>query len=130
MNRKRTESRILFNVLTALVAVLSVVGCVAKDEREDPELTVSLYIPDAVMTKAGAGYSEAEKTISTLQVWVFLADGGDIVSYGSFASDLADTGLKNGTVTRFGLPLTEAMFTTLTTPVGSLRRGRRSMCMR
>ncbi len=119
MNRKRTESGILYNVLTALVAVLSVVGCVAKDEREDPELTVSLYIPDAVMTKAGTGYSEAEKTISTLQVWVFLADGGDIVSYGSFASDLADTGLKNGTVTRFGLPLTEAMFTTLTTPVGS-----------
>ena len=119
MNRRRTENRVLFNVLATLVAVLSVVGCVAKDDREDPELMVSLYIPDAVMTKAGAGYSEAEKTISTLQVWVFLADGGDIVSYGSFASDLADTGLKNGTVTRFGLPLTEAMFTTLTTPVGS-----------
>lgn len=116
MNGNKTKERILFNVLAALLSVLSVVGCVEKDDREDPELMVSIYIPDAVMTKAGS--AEDEKTINTLQVWVFLSDTGDYVSYGTFAAGLGDTGLKNGAVTRFGLPLTDEMFATLTTPAG------------
>lgn len=119
MDRNRKNGRILFSFMAVLIALLSAVSCVSKEDRDDPELMVSLYIPDAVMTRAGAGTAENELKVTTLQVWAFLSDGGAHVSYGSFDANLGSTGLKNGTVTRFGLPLTDEMFATLTTPVGN-----------
>lgn len=116
MDRNRKNGRILFSFMAVLIALLSAVSCVSNEDRDDPELMVSLYIPDAVMTRAGAGTAENELKVTTLQVWAFLSDGGAHVSYGSFDANLGSTGLKNGTVTRFGLPLTDEMFATLTTP--------------
>ena len=62
---------------------------------------------------------EAERTVTTLHVWAFLHDTGELVSYKLFDNNLDQSGLSHSTVTRFGLPLTDEMFETLTTESGS-----------
>lgn len=119
MNRTR-----LIRFLSAvLLAALSAFSCRREtSERQQAELQVALYIPDAVMTRAedpSVTPLEAERTVTTLHVWAFLHDTGELVSYKLFDSNLDQSGLSHSTVTRFGLPLTDEMFETLTTESGS-----------
>lgn len=119
MNRTR-----LIRFLSAvLLAALSVFSCRREtSERQQAELQVALYIPDAVMTRAedpSVTPLEAERTVTTLHVWAFLHDTGELVSYKLFDNNLDQSGLSHSTVTRFGLPLTDEMFETLTTESGS-----------
>ena len=77
---------------------------------------VSLYIPGSVMTRAETGTVNPlsdELRITSLQIWAFLSDDGTLISYKSFGTDLQSTGIPNSTITRFGLPLSEAMFNLL-----------------
>lgn len=104
-----------------LFAALPVVSCVHPEPEQDPgELSVSIYIPDVMATKADTGpvgALSAEKVFSSLQLWVFLSGGtndGQLVGYKGFtAAQLADTGVPHSAVTRFGMPLTWDMFNTL-----------------
>ena len=104
-----------------LFAALPVLSCARPDPEQDPgELSVSIYIPDVMATKADTGpvgALSAEKVFSSLQLWVFLSGGtndGQLVGYKGFtAAQLADTGVPHSTVTRFGMPLTWDMFNTL-----------------
>ncbi len=119
MNRTR-----LIRFLSAvLLAALSAFSCRREtSERQQAELQVALYIPDAVMTRAedpSVTPLEAERTVTTLHVWAFLHDTGELVSYKLFDNNLDQSGLSHSTVTRFGLPLTDEMFETLTTESGS-----------
>ena len=105
-----------------LLLALSAASCVQPlPEHSYAELMVSLYVPDILTTKAETGPvnpTEAEKEIKSLQVWVFLHDeNGSPVSYKAFTkAGLAETGLGNASVTRFGLPLSADDFSALTTP--------------
>ena len=115
MNRIR-----LIRFLSAvLLAWLSAFSCQQETpESEQPELQVALYIPDAVMTRAddpSVSPLAAEKIVTTLHVWVFLHDSGELVSHKLFNQDLDQSGLSHSAITRFGLPLTDEMFNTLTT---------------
>lgn len=118
MNRKR-----LIRFLSAvLLAGLSAISCRHETiESEQAELQVALYIPDAVMTRAEAPSVSplaAERTVTTLHIWVLLHDTGELVSYKSFNSNLDQSGLSHSTITRFGLPLSDEMFKTLTPESG------------
>ena len=115
MNRRR-----LIRFLSAvLLAALSAFSCRRETaESQQAELQVALYIPDAVMTRAddpSVSPLEAEKNVTTLHVWAFLHDTGELVSYKLFNSDLDKSGLAHNIVTRFGLPLDDEMFVRLTT---------------
>lgn len=109
--------RHIIYLAAVLLGVLSASSC----EREKlydqaPELMVSLYIPGATMTRAETGTVsplDDERRITSLQIWVFLSEDGSLVSYRRFSSDLGQTGIPNATITRFGLPLSEEMFTLL-----------------
>jgi hypothetical protein len=104
-----------------LFAALPVVSCTHPEPEQDPiELSVSIYIPDILATKAetgSVGALDGEKVISSLQLWVFLSGGtndGQLVGYKGFTdAQLVDTGLPHSATTRFGLPLTREMFNTL-----------------
>ena len=104
-----------------LFAALPVLSCARPDPEQDPgELSVSIYIPDVMATKADTGPVGAlssEKVFSSLQLWVFLSGGtndGQLVGYKGFtAAQLVDTGVPHSAVTRFGMPLTWDMFNTL-----------------
>lgn len=110
--------RQIFRMVTVLLAALSAVSCQDPTLGQDSaELMVSLYIPDAVLTKAETGMVnplEAEKQVHSLQIWVFLntgtEDNGALVSYNHFNIGLSDSGLPNSAVTRFAMPLTNPMF--------------------
>lgn len=82
-----------------------------------PELSVSIYIPDMSTTKAETGNVGAlasEKVFSFLQIWVFLHDDGQLVGYKSFSPTLLEsTSLTHSATTRFGMPLSPAMFKNL-----------------
>ncbi len=82
-----------------------------------PELSVSIYIPDMGATKRETGNVVAlasEKVFSSLQIWVFLHDDGQLVGYKSFSPTLLEsTGLTHSATTRFGMPLSPAMFKNL-----------------
>jgi hypothetical protein len=113
MNRIR---HIVF--LTAvLLGALAAVSC----EREKlydqaPQLMVSLYIPGSTMTRAetrSVSPLDAERRITSLQIWAFLSEDGTLISYRSFDSGLDQSGLPGATITRFGLPLSEEMFALL-----------------
>ncbi len=106
----------------ALLMALQVFSCTRPEAEADPaELSVSIYIPDLVATKAETGSVGAlgsEKVFSSLQLWVFLnnegANDGQLVGYKAFTSaQLADTGLPHSAITRFAMPLSREMFTTL-----------------
>lgn len=114
MNRTR-----LIRFLSAvLLAALSAFSCRREtSESQQAELQVALYIPDAVMTRAedpSVTPLEAERTVTTLHVWAFLHDTGELVSYKLFDNNLDQSGLSHSTVTRFGLPLSDEMFKRLT----------------
>ncbi len=102
-------------------AVLLMAWPLASCERtlvEDlPELSVSIYIPDMGATKRETGNVVAlasEKVFSSLQIWVFLHDDGQLVGYKSFSPTLLEsTGLTHSATTRFGMPLSPAMFKNL-----------------
>ena len=104
-----------------LATALPLVSCRHSGPEEDPaELSVSIYIPDIIATRAetgSVGALEGEKAFSSLQLWVFLSGGendGQLVGYKGFtAAELADTGLPHSSVTRFGMPLSREMFNTL-----------------
>ena len=106
----------------ALLMALQVFSCTRPEAEADPaELSVSIYIPDLVATKAETGSVGAlgsEKVFSSLQLWVFLNNGGandgQLVGYKAFSStQLADTGLPHSAITRFAMPLSREMFNTL-----------------
>ena len=102
----------------AVLLALSAVSCKREPVmRTAPELQVSLYIPTATLTKAETGtvnpLSE-ELRITSLQIWAFLSEGGTLVSYKNFTSNLEQAGVSNSTIIRFGLPLEQAMFNRLT----------------
>ena len=115
--------RLIRFLLAVLLAGLSAFSCRQETPESEPaELQVALYIPDAVMTRAddpSVSPLAAEKTVTTLHIWVLLHDTGELVAYKSFNRDLDLSGLSHSTVTRFGLPLTDEMFKILTTETGS-----------
>lgn len=117
------STRLIRFLSAVLLAALSAFSCRREtSESQQAELQVALYIPDAVMTRAddpSVSPLEAEKTVTTLHVWAFLHDTGELVSYKLFDSNLDQSGLSHSTVTRFGLPLSDEMFKTLTTESGS-----------
>ena len=113
--------RCILRIAVVLFAALPVLSCARPDPEQDPgELSVSIYIPDVMATKADTGPVGAlssEKVFSSLQLWVFLSGGtndGQLVGYKGFtAAQLVDTGVPHSAVTRFGMPLTWDMFNTL-----------------
>ena len=109
----------ILRVAAMLLAALPVISC-HHPEEDLTELSVSIYIPDILATKAETGSVGAlasEKIFSSLQLWVFVSGGtsdGVLVGYKGFnATDLADTGLPHSTITRFGMPLSREMFALL-----------------
>ena len=83
---------------------------------------VSLYIPSPTLTRAEyVSPREDELKITSLQIWAFLSgdgpQGGTLISFKSFTQNevtpLTETGMPNSTITRFGLPLSEEMFSLL-----------------
>lgn len=104
-----------------LLAALPAVSCHHPAPEENTgELSVSIYIPDVIATKAetgSVGALESEKVFSTLQLWVFVSGGtydGRLVGYKGFtSSQLAETGLPHSAVTRFAMPLDQELFTLL-----------------
>ena len=111
-----------------LMAAMSAPSCEFRSLESGAELLLSVYVPDATLTKTArstkaetgyAGALAAEKHMSSLQVWVFLHESGELIGYKSFSPD--GTGLANSTVTRFAMPLTDAMFELLTDASGGSR---------
>ena len=102
----------------ALLAVLGVTSCRrGSPDLPDASLQVSMYIPSSTITKAETGTVsplEAELKITSLQIWVFLSNSGELISYKGFADNLPKAGVSNGNITRFGLPLSREMFSLLT----------------
>lgn len=112
--------RHIVRLTAVLLAALSVASChlyPVPDVYADPELMVSLYIPGATMTRAETGFVsplDEERKVTSLQIWVFLSESGELVTYKSFTSDLDQSGLPLATITRFGMPLSDEMFALLT----------------
>ncbi|MBP5720380.1 MAG: hypothetical protein J6W82_04890 [Bacteroidales bacterium] len=112
----------ILGMAVMLLAALPVISCHHPEEAL-PELSVSIYIPDVIATKAETGSVGAlasEKVFSSLQFWVFISgtSEGQLVGYKGFnaselAAVLADTGLPHSTITRFGMPLSPEMFALL-----------------
>lgn len=113
--------RCIFKLVVMLFAALPVFSCSRPEPEQDSgELSINIYIPDVIATKAETGTVgslAAEKVFSSLQLWVFLSGGtndGQLVGYKGFTSgQLVDTGLPHSAITRFGMPLTREMFNTL-----------------
>ena len=112
----------MISMAVMLLAALPVLSCHHSDiiEVTHGELSVSLYIPDILATKAETGSVGAlagEKIFSSLQLWVFVNGGasdGQLVGYKGFTSaELASTGLPHSTITRFAMPLSREMFSLL-----------------
>lgn len=116
----RTRTGIL--LLLASTAMV-VAGC-----RRDPltyrdkvsgDLTVRVFIPEAVLTKAETGDEAAvndERVVSSLQIWVYRNGGTDassLVGYRMLDGDaLAATGLNAGHETRFTIPVDQTFVDT------------------
>jgi len=105
-------------VCWAALLLLSAISCRrdALPLREDAQLMVSLYIPGAVMTRAETGMVNPlteELKITSLQIWAFLSESGELISYKYYSPGLENTGMPNSSITRFGLPLSDAMFARL-----------------
>ena len=113
--------RCIFWLAAVLLMALPVASCTHPEPLQEPgELSISIYIPDVIATKAETGTVGAltgEKVFSSLQLWVFLSGGsndGQLVGYkGLTSTELIDTGLPHSAVTRFGMPLSREMFNTL-----------------
>lgn len=100
--------------LAALLLATLAVSCFRRElfGLEDPFLYVKINIPDAVLTKAETGIHNpwaAERTVSTLQIWVFRAGATTVdglIGYKSLDPEaLAATGLRNGSAARFSIAL-------------------------
>ena len=106
-------------ILAALISMLPVVSCRKESPAlEGGSLQVSMYIPGSTITKAETGMVsplEEELKITSLQIWAFLSNDGTLISYKSFTEGLEQSGVSRSTITRFGLPLSQEMFKTLTT---------------
>lgn len=105
-------------VCWAALLLLSVLSCRREplQSHEDAQLMVSLYVPGAVMTRDETGMVNplaGELKITSLQIWAFLSESGELVSYKYFSPGLENTGMPNSSITRFGLPLSDAMFARL-----------------
>ena len=111
----------ILGMAVMLLAALPVSSCRHPEaDQESGELSVSIYIPDIIATRAETGSVGAlasEKVFSSLQLWVFLSGGandGQLVGYKGFTSaQLADTGIPHSAITRFAMPLSPQMFETL-----------------
>lgn len=111
----------ILRMAVMLLAAWPAVSCHhSAPEVDMGELSVSIYIPDVIATKAetgSVGALESEKVFSTLQLWVFVSGGtydGRLVGYKGFtSSQLAETGLPHSAVTRFAMPLDQEMFVLL-----------------
>lgn len=119
MFRKMRKIMHIIGMAVMLLGALLLISCQRTfvDDGDPAELSVSIYIPDVMETKAETGNVGAlsgEKTFSSLQLWVFVNGGtrdGELVGYKGFSSsDLAETGLPHSTITRFGMPLSREMF--------------------
>ena len=108
----------------AVLSVLSALSCQRAEiyrEPADPQLSVSLYIPQAVITRAQTGEYvkplKDELKITSLQIWVFKSDNGELISYKGFtdseSTPLGQTGIPNSSYTRLGLPLSVEWFSVL-----------------
>ena len=106
-------------ILAALISMLPVASCRKESPAlEGGSLQVSMYIPGSTITKAETGMVsplEEELKITSLQIWAFLSNDGTLISYKSFTEGLEQSGVSRSTITRFGLPLSQEMFKTLTT---------------
>ena len=111
----RIKHSIVF--VAVLLAALTVDSCEFRSlERENAELMVSVYIPDAVFTKAETGKVNPlndEKKVTCLDIWAFFHETGNLISHQTFSAGLDNTGLYHSTITRFGLPLTDEVFNSL-----------------
>ena len=102
-------------------ALLAVAGCL-RDPLLYPEngnLTVRVFIPESIITKAETGDEAAvndERVVSTLQIWVYKNGGSDatsLVGYRMLDGDaLAATGLNAGHETRFTIPVDQTFVDT------------------
>lgn len=105
--------------------LLSAVSCEREPlyQPEELQLMVSLYIPGAVMTRAETGVDPIpqEMKITSLQIWAFLSESGELISYKYFSPGLENTGMPNSSITRFGLPLSYQMFELLSSSDQSSR---------
>ena len=111
----KTRIRVLMAMLLAAVLAFS---CMRQDIiiPEEPQLYVRVSIPDAVLTRAETGThtaTEAERTVSSLQIWVFRAGAttnAGLIGYKTLDTDaLAATGLKNGSAARFAIAIDKAL---------------------
>lgn len=104
-------------------ALLAVAGCLRDPltcrDKDTGNLTVRVFIPEAIVTKAETGDEAAvadERTVSTLQIWVYRTGGSDassLVGYRMLDGDaLAATGLNTGHETRFTIPVDETFVET------------------
>lgn len=100
-----------------LLTVLAAAGCF-RDPLIYPDnatyLTVRIFVPQTVITKAETGYeaaTEAERNVTSLQIWVFRAGATSatgLVGYRMLEGDaLAATGLNAGYETRFTIPVAD-----------------------
>lgn len=114
--------RHIIGLAAVLFAALSAGSCQDPSRAyDDAQLLISVYIPETVPTKADptvTALQNKERTIYSLQVWVFLhhpgyADDGFLICYGNFDQHLSETGLPNSAITRFGVPLTGPQYTRL-----------------
>lgn len=102
-------------------ALLAVAGCL-RDPLLYPEngnLTVRVFIPESIITKAETGDEAAvndERVVFTLQIWVYKNGGTDatsLVGYRMLDGDaLAATGLNAGHETRFTIPVDQTFVDT------------------
>ena len=114
---KNRTARIRF-ALTALLLAMLAVSCNFRElmDPEQPVLYVKVNIPDAVLTKAETGTVDpwaAERTVSSLQIWVFRAgsiENSGLIGYKTLDPDaLAATGLRNGSPARFSISVSQAI---------------------
>ena len=116
------RTRIVIRVVLAVV-LLAIAGCrrdhLIYPDEDRGNLTVRVFIPEAVLTKAETGDEEAvnnERIVSSLQIWVYRHGGTDasaLVGYRMLDGDaLAATGLNAGHETRFTIPVDQTFVDT------------------
>ena len=103
--------------MVLLAAVLEC-SCMRRDliGPDKPQLFIKVNIPEAVLTRAETGVHNAlaaERTVSSLQVWVFRAGSttsSGLIGYRTLDAEvLAATGLKNGSAARFSMAIDNAI---------------------
>ena len=107
--------RALRIISAIILAAVTAAGCFRDPliyRLERGELNVRVYIPDASVTKAETGLEDAldaERAVSSLQIWVFRTDNSNLVGYRLLDGDaLATTGLSTGHEARFTIPVDDA----------------------